>query len=143
MSRRVIDPIMDRKAVQRPKGYNRSGLLTAMTLSEFRRTIQPGDFVTMTANTLVPNLPFIGKRRCVSRITPTYLILKFEEQGDVFDFHTPLPKAQDFECDEEGFSFTMHSSHTGRPHRVSYKWERSRYFRIISTSSTCASANLR
>lgn len=95
-----------------------------MTLAEFKRTIRPGDFVTMTANTLVPNLPFIGKRRRVSVINSRCLVLIFEQPGDVFDFHTPLPKARDFECDGKSFCFIHHSVVSGQPYRITFRWER-------------------
>jgi len=95
-----------------------------MTLAEFKRTIRPGDVVTMTENTRVPNLPFIGKRRRVSRVTSRYLVLIFELPGDVFDFHTPLPKARDFECDGKSFTFTHHSVTSGQAYRITYRWER-------------------
>jgi len=95
-----------------------------MTLAEFKRTIRPGDFVTMTENTRVPNLPFIGKRRRVARITSRYLVLIFEQPGDVFDFHTPLPKAQDFVCDGKSFTFTHRSVMSGRAYRITYSWQR-------------------
>ena len=95
-----------------------------MTLAEFKRTMRPGDFVTMTENTRVPNLPFIGKRRRVARITSRYLVLIFEQPGDVFDFHTPLPKARNFECDGKRFTFTHRSVTSGQPYRITYSWER-------------------
>jgi|SRR5579863_106446 len=95
-----------------------------MTLAEFKRSIRPGDIVTMTANTRVPNLPFIGKRRRVSRITSRYLVLIFEQPGDVFDFHTPLPKARDFECDGKSFTFTRRSVTAEPTYWITYRWER-------------------
>jgi hypothetical protein len=95
-----------------------------MTLAEFKRTIRAGDIVTMTGNTRVPNLPFIGKRRRVSRITSRYLVLIFEQPGDVFDFHTPLPKARDFACDGKSFTFTHRSVTAERTYRIAYRWER-------------------
>lgn len=93
-----------------------------MTLAEFRRTVRPGDVVTMTANTRVPNLPFIGKRRRVSRITSRYLVLIFEQPGDVFDFHVPLPRARDFECDGKSFCLIRRSAESD--HRINYAWQR-------------------
>jgi hypothetical protein len=93
-----------------------------MTLAEFKRTIRPGDVVTMTENTRVPRLPFIGKRRRVSRITSRYLVLKFEQPGDVFDFPTPLPRARDFECDGKSFRFIRRSAESD--HRITYIWQR-------------------
>lgn len=77
----------------------------------------------MTENTLVPRLPFIGKRRKVSRITRRYLVLRFEEPGGVYDFHAPLPKAREFQCDGKTFAF-MRRSVTGLPYRISYRWQR-------------------
>ena len=94
-----------------------------MTLAEFRRTIRPGDAVTMTENTLVPRLPFIGKRRKVSRITRRCLVLRFEEPGDVYDFHVPLPQTSEFECDGRSFAF-MKRSVTGQSYRNVYRWHR-------------------
>jgi len=78
----------------------------------------------MTENTRVPNLPFIGKRRRVSRITGRYLVLVFEQPGDVFDFHAPLPKARDFECDGKSFRFIGRSATSGQTYRITYKWAR-------------------
>lgn len=78
----------------------------------------------MTENTLVPRLPFIGKRRKVSRITRRYLVLQFEEPGDVYDFPTPLPHARDFQCDGKVFSFVRLSAATGRSYRITYRWHR-------------------
>jgi len=95
-----------------------------MTLAEFKRTIRPGDTVIMTENTLVPQLPFIGKRRRVARVTGRCLVLIFEQPGDVFDFHTPLPKARDFECDGKSFTFTHRSVISGDPYRITYRWQR-------------------
>jgi hypothetical protein len=94
-----------------------------VTLAEFKRTIRPGDAVMMTENTLVPRLPFIGKRRKVSRITRRCMVLLFEEPGDVYDFHVPLPRPWEFHCHGRTFAFMMRSV-TGVFYRITYRWHR-------------------
>jgi hypothetical protein len=95
-----------------------------MKLAEFKRTIKQGDFVTMIENTLFPANILIGKRRKVMAVNTVDLIIEIEKGGKIHRSYSPLPKAADFECDGDSFTFIRHNSHRQDPDRISFKWER-------------------
>jgi hypothetical protein len=95
-----------------------------MKMAEFKRSIKPGDFVTMLENTINPRNPYIGVRRKVSAINSVDLMIETEKDGTTVNMYSPLPKAADFACDGDTFTFTRHYTSRLENDRVTWKWER-------------------
>jgi hypothetical protein len=95
-----------------------------MKLAEFKRTMKPGDFVTLISNTLRPDNPLIGVRRKVMAVNTVDLIIETEKDGLMHKSHTPLPKAADLLSDGESFSFVVRSTISDSTAMLTWKWER-------------------
>ena len=79
----------------------------------------------MVENTINPSNPYLGIRRKVAAINSVELIIETERDGTTVTAHSPLPKAADFACDGDSFTFVRHYTSSQIPtHRVTWKWER-------------------
>jgi hypothetical protein len=93
-----------------------------MKLAEFKRTIKAGDFVTVIATPFQPQR--IGIRRKVLGINNVDLLIETEKDGTLHKGHAALPKAADFECDSDTFSFIQRGTVSGLMGKITWKWER-------------------
>jgi len=93
-----------------------------MKLAEFKRTIKSGDFVTVLETPFQQQ--WIGVRRKVLGINSVDLLIETEKDGILHKSHAALPKAADFECNGETFSFIQRSAISGLTGKITWKWER-------------------
>lgn len=90
-----------------------------MKLAEFKRTLKPGDYLTLLSHSTMPTNSVIGKRRRVTRTnTVEIMIESANSRGEPCESHLEWPKAAGFERTDGGFNYT-----TKQGAVLVYKWE--------------------
>lgn len=89
-----------------------------MKLAEFKRTLKPGDHLTMLSHSWMPQGPLIGKRRRVSGHNTVGILVETEKDGKLVSSHLAWPKAAGFSLEEDIITYKSEDL------VMTYKWER-------------------